>query len=199
MSLRSFCGYTLLFVLAKCAFAQNLTKNPSFDTDTSDWTTSAFGLWSDAENHGPTGQGALELSAIGATEYASQCVLVSENVTYVFSAWIKNSMTGAPHVCGGPEWETRIDWSTDSSCGSAFSFIADNDAPRGSGSWFNSMFASPAPTGSHSALITLKSECTTHDGGTSTFFFDDVTFETDAIFKNDFEVHAHEGGPGGSG
>jgi hypothetical protein len=138
--------------------------------------------------------GSLEISALD-MDSASQCVPVASNTTYVLHSWIEKNPSPEFRPCDDPSWNIQIAWSSDSICtnppvGTA-QMASSDPIPLG---WYGNVLVATSPDTANSALITLQSTCSAHNG-TSTFFFDDVTFMLDTVFRNDFEVHAHEGGP----
>jgi hypothetical protein len=190
---------TILATAAKCATAQNMIKNGSFDADATPWTLSEFGSWSNMENRSgdQSGSGSLQISS-STLDSAEQCVAVMPGDTYVFSAWIKKDPLRQFDPCASPHANLEIDWYSDSTCivsqGLKMQNPATDPVPSG---WYQDSITLTAPQNALSARAVLNDFCSTHHG-TSIFYFDDVTFTSDLIFKGDFEAHAHEGGPGGT-
>ena len=190
--------YLVVFAVAKGAVAQDLLENSSFDADIASWV-SPIGIWSNLENHGGsasgTNSGSLQMTTTSFTA-TSQCVPVASGSTYVLHAWIEFDPLREEQPCSQANANLEIVWYSDASCQATpvgnVQLQARHPIPFG---WYDATLASMAPQAAHGASIQLNDFCSTQDG-TSLFYFDDVTLMPDAVFGNDFEIHAPEGGPG---
>jgi len=198
MSMQKTALYVAAFAVARCAVAQDFLDNSSFDLDASSWT-SPVGTWSNLENHGGSASGAdsgsLQMTTNSFTA-TSQCVAVAPSSTYVLHAWIELDPLREEHPCTLANANLEIDWYSDAACEQTSVLAVQNQAkhpiPFG---WYDATLTYTAPQTAHGASVHLNDFCSTQDG-TSLFYFDDVTLMLDSVFKNDFEVHATEGGPG---
>ena len=191
-------GATVLAAVAHCAVGQNLLDNSSFDLDTSSWT-SPLGVWSNLENHGGSASGSesgsLQMTTNSFTA-TSQCVPVAPSTTYVLHAWIELDPLREEHPCTVANANLEIDWYSDAACKqtelSNVQIQARHPIPFG---WYDATLISTSPQVAQGASVHLNDFCSTQDG-TSLFYFDDVTLMPDAVFTDDFEVHALKGDPG---
>jgi len=187
--------YIGLFSAAQFAGAQNLVENPSFDADASSWMTPPSGVWSVAQDHTGGNSGSLQMTTSSFAE-ASQCIVVVPNQNYEFAAWIEQDPFREFDPCPTPEWGFRVSWHSDLTCqaGNFVDPLEGGDGPFPLG-WEHHTFEVTAPPAANSVRVALDVGCK-EQHGTSIFYFDDVSFTRDAIFKGDFEITAPGIGPG---
>jgi hypothetical protein len=192
-------GAAVLVAMAHGVGAQNLIENSAFDVDIASWTPSAFSTWSNKENHGGSdsgdASGSLQVST-SSYDSAFQCVAVTPGEAYSLQAWIEEDPIPNVDPCSSPGWNIQITWFDDSLCqGNGFlnlQKINKNPIPLGWNLTTIDAYAPDFPQGrqvANSVKISLGATCGPQHG-TSIFYFDDVSFTLDRVFKDDFEGQA---------
>ncbi|HEX3896636.1 MAG TPA: hypothetical protein VHW73_10535 [Rudaea sp.] len=167
------------------AIAQNLLKNPYFDPGIEPWgifPDDGRVFWDTGMDHhdvGSTAAASVHLDTADTESFAAQCVPIDRNVTYVASTWVYAACSGMRFY---------VFWASNDDCSDTGSF--DNVFARSSTSnaWENLTVAATPPAGATEAVVTLV-----NPGGCSNgAYFDDVMFESQAIFADGFEGEALE-------
>ncbi|HEX3895279.1 MAG TPA: hypothetical protein VHW73_03630 [Rudaea sp.] len=173
--------------------AQNVLKNSSFNTDAIGWATSQNTIWETAEDHhgnadDPAG-GSLRIST-SVVDFAEQCVTVSPLKEYVIDAWIETDPNPQFAPCTGANWSFEVVFWDDSECSAnplAFLAEAHTSGDAITDGWIEKTLIGQAPMTAGSAQVKLASTCSLRNG-VATYYVDDITLQSDAIFASDFEV-----------
>ncbi len=183
----------ILMAASRFSTGQNLLDNPAFDVDTSSWTTSAFATWDGTQNHGngESGDqsGSLRIST-STFDSAFQCTAVMPGEVYSLQTWIEEDPLREVDPCPTPRWSLQLAWFDDAKC-QGNEILSLQKTTQGTvplGWYLNSVdaYAPSVPQQANSVKITLGSICSVQRG-TSTFYFDDVSFTLDRLFRNTFE------------
>jgi hypothetical protein len=158
------------------AIAQNLLANPYFDPGIEPWgifPEDGRVYWDTSMDHrdaGSTAAASIHLATADTESFAAQCVSIDRNVTYVARTWVYAACSGM-HDC--------------SDTGSFENVFARSST---SSAWEELTVAATPPVGATEAVVTLV-----NPGGCSNgAYFDDVVFESQAIFADGFEGEALE-------
>jgi hypothetical protein len=188
----------VLIIAANVAAAQNLIENPSFDTDATGWTTGPWTAWSPRQDHTPATLGlggSLQIDT-GLPDSGKQCLAVKPNTAYIFSTWFMQDPTSDFAPCSNPNWNVEISWwegvdCTQTKTAPPLDIIPLGDIPK---QWtqLSILHVSPPLTGR--AQVKFTASCPALNGSTI-MYFDDVSFQPDDVFLDDFELHAGETGP----
>ena len=161
--------------------AQNMLTNPYFDSSLDGWNISPLDsskvFWTSELDHNGDGTGhggSIHLDTSTTQSFAAQCVVVDPGATYVASAW-------AYSTCVGHRF--YVFWASQEDCADTGDFAYDVVKTTLSNEWDNVSTIAKPPSGASRAVVTLVNP----SGCSSGAYFDDVTFENDAIFANGFE------------
>ena len=161
--------------------AQNMLTNPSFDSSLDGWSISPSDpskvFWTAERDHDGDGTGSggsVHLNTSTVESFAAQCVVIDPSVTYDASAW-------AYSACVGHRF--YVFWASQEDCADTGDFAYDIVKTTLSNQWQNVSMTVVPPAGSSRAVVTLVNP----SGCSSGAYFDDVMFETDAIFTDGFE------------